>query len=169
MRSSRRPARQCTPRRRSTGSPHVSCQKGVPQRAERYLREAIRILKPLGDRGTLVETQRQLAEVLLELGRVDEAERYALQARETVGPEDVSSRATTRAALGLVRAAQGRDEEAERLLREGVDILAPTEFRRLERRQRALLAQFLRERGRGDEAEAVLPLAATPESAARIA
>jgi class 3 adenylate cyclase/tetratricopeptide (TPR) repeat protein len=146
---------------------HVSCQKSDLHRAERFLRDAIRILKPLGDRGTLVETQRQLAEVLLEQGRVDEAERYALQARETVGPEDASSRATTRGALGLVRAAQGRDAEAERLLREGVEILEPTGFRRWERRQRELLAQFLRDRGRDEEADAVAP--APAKSAARIA
>ena len=149
---------------------HVACMKGDPRRAERFLRDAIRILKPLGDRGTLVETQRQLAEVLLDQGRIDEAERYALQARETVGPEDASSRATTRGALGLVRAAQGRDEEAERLLREGVEILEPTDFRRWEQRQRRLLAQFLRERGRDDEADAVaIPEEPAAESAARIA
>jgi class 3 adenylate cyclase/tetratricopeptide (TPR) repeat protein len=148
---------------------HVACLKGEPERAERYLREAIRILKPLGDRGTLVETQRQLAEVLLELDRLDEAERYALQARETVGPEDASSRATTRGALGLVRAAQGRDQEAERLLREAVAILEATDFRRWEQRQRRLLAQFLRERGRDDEAETVLASAPAAKSAARIA
>jgi tetratricopeptide (TPR) repeat protein len=148
------------------GLADVACSKGQPERAERFLREGIRILKPLGDRGTLVETQRQLAEVLLELERVDEAERYALQARETVGPEDVSSRATTRGALGLVRSAQGRDEEAERLLREGVDILSSTEFRMLGKRQRRLLVEFLRERGRDDEADAV---ASADESAARIA
>ena len=148
----------------------VACSKGQPERAERFLREGIRILKPLGDRGTLVETQRQLAQVLLELERVDEAERYALQARETVGPEDVGSRATTRGALGLVRAAQGRDEEAERLLREGVEILERTEFRLLLSYQRSLLVQFLRERGRDDEADALAAAdAAVAESAARIA
>ena len=152
------------------GLADVACSKGQPERAERFLREGIRILKPLGDRGTLVETQRQLAQVLLELERVDEAERYALQARETVGPEDVSSRATTRGALGLVRAAQGRDEEAERLLREGVEILERTEFRLLLSYQRSLLVQFLRERDRDDEADALAAAdAAVAESAARIA
>ena len=40
------------------------------------------------------------------------------RAGETVGAQDVVSQATTRMALGLVRAAQGRDEEAEQLLRE---------------------------------------------------
>ena len=53
-------------------------------------------------------------------GQVDEAERFALAARETVGPHDVTSLATTTMSLGLVRAAQGRDEEAEELLRRGV-------------------------------------------------
>jgi tetratricopeptide (TPR) repeat protein len=147
----------------------VACLKGQPERAERFLREGIRILKPLGDRGTLVETQRQLAEVLVELERVDEAERYALQARETVGPEDASSRATTRGALGVVRAAQGRDAEAERLLREGVEIIERTQFRLLAKHQRSLLAQFLRERGREEEADTVLASAPAAESAARIA
>ena len=43
--------------------------------AEETLREAIRILKPIEDRGTLVESQRLLAQVLLDQGRLDEAER----------------------------------------------------------------------------------------------
>ena len=86
--------------------------------AEETLREAIRLLKPIQDRGTIVESQRLLAQVLLDQGRLEEAERFALEARETVGAGDISSRSTTRLALGLVRAAQGRDDEAERLLRE---------------------------------------------------
>ena len=55
------------------------------RRAEELLRDAIRVLKPLEDRGTLVESQRLLAQVLLEEGSLDEAERLALDARETVG------------------------------------------------------------------------------------
>ena len=44
-------------------------------------------------------------------GRIEEAERFALDARETVGPLDVTSRATTApGSLAQVRAAQGRDE-----------------------------------------------------------
>ena len=45
-------------------------------------------------------------------------------ARETVGPHDVTSLATTAMSLGLVRAAQGRDEEAEELLREAYDTIS---------------------------------------------
>ncbi len=124
-------------------------------RAEALLREAIRILSPLGDRGTIVESERMLAQVLLLQQRVDEAERVALEARATVGASDVSSGSTTLLALGLVRAAQGRDEEAERLLRESDELLQPTGFRRHQIAPRTALAAFLRERGRMDEAVAV--------------
>ncbi len=101
----------------------VERRRGDLPAADRRFRDAIRILKPLEDRGTLCESQRGLAQVLVAMGKIDEAERYALESRETVGPHDTISRATTRMALGLVRAAQGRDEEAESLLREGVEVI----------------------------------------------
>ena len=121
-------------------------------RAEALLRDAIRTLRPLGDRGTIVESERMLAQVLLQQGRVDEAERVALEARETVGAADVSSGSTTLLALGLVRAAQGRDEEAEQFLRDSDEMLESTGFRRQQIAPRAALAEFLRQRGREDEA-----------------
>jgi tetratricopeptide (TPR) repeat protein len=127
--------------------------KGDLIRAERLFRESIRILAPLEDRATLCESQRGLAQILVAGGRVDEAERYALAARETVGPHDITSVATTTMALGVVRAAQGRDDEAEGLLREAYELSAETEHRKNEAQALYSLAQFLRERGRDDEAE----------------
>ncbi|MBA2474648.1 MAG: tetratricopeptide repeat protein, partial [Actinobacteria bacterium] len=131
----------------------VRWRRGDLLGAEKLMREAIRTLKPLEDRGTLVESQRTLAQVLLEQGKLEEAERCALESRETVGSRDQGSRATTRVALALVRAAQGRDEEAETLLREALAILEGTDFRFSERLPLETLAAFLRERGREDEAE----------------
>ncbi len=130
----------------------VAQQQHDLRRAEEILREAIRVLKPLGDRGTLVESERLLAQVLLDQGRLDDAERFALEARETVGTADVSSDSTSRLALGLVRAAQGRDEEAEQLLREAEEILRATGFRRHRIAPLEALAGFLHARGREDEA-----------------
>ena len=128
-------------------------KRGDLAAAERHFRDAIRILQPLEDRGTLCESQRGLAQVLVGRGKLDEAERYALEARQTVGPHDNISRSTTRMALGIVRAAQGRDEEAEALLREGAEILQGKDVRLIRRELLAALARFLRERERIDEAE----------------
>jgi tetratricopeptide (TPR) repeat protein len=130
----------------------VEWQRGELRKAEETLREAIRVLKPLQDRGTLVESQRLLAQVLLDQGRLDEAERFALEARETVGDADLASDSTTRLALGLVRAAQRRDDEAERLLREAEENLRPTGFARHRIVPLQALAAFLRLRDRDDEA-----------------
>jgi tetratricopeptide (TPR) repeat protein len=124
-------------------------------KAEKRFRESIRTLKPLGDRAALCESQRGLAQLLVELGRIDEAERFALEARETVGPTDVTSLSTTSTALGIVRAAQGRDVEAEALLRDAVDIISPTDFREAELEALRSLAQFLRSRGRDEDAQQV--------------
>jgi hypothetical protein len=109
----------------------LAWENGNPAKGEKLFRESIRVLAPMQERGTLCESQRLLAQLLLAEGRVDEAEKYALAARETVSPEDVTSRATTRVALAQVRAAQGRADEAEELFEEAVAILAEGEHCRI--------------------------------------
>jgi class 3 adenylate cyclase/tetratricopeptide (TPR) repeat protein len=152
----------------------VSWGSGNIEKAEKQFRESIRLLKPIGDRATLCESQRGLAELLLERGRTEEAERFALEARETVGLRDATSRATTAASLAMVRAAQGRHEDAEELFRAAFDAIAGTDFRQIELEVLDRYAPFLRERGRDDEADRaderraeLFP--AAPKSAARIA
>jgi class 3 adenylate cyclase/tetratricopeptide (TPR) repeat protein len=130
----------------------VARHQGDLTRSERIFRESIRVLAPLEDRATLCESQRGLAELLLAEGRVDEAEPLALAARETVGPHDLTSLATTAMSLGLVRAAQGHDDEAEQLLREAYDTISTTLHRSGQRETLEALAQFLRDRGRDEEA-----------------
>jgi class 3 adenylate cyclase/tetratricopeptide (TPR) repeat protein len=109
----------------------IAWTTGDTAKAEKLLRESIRLLAPMQERGTLCESQRLLAQLLLEQGRLDEAEKSALAARETVSAEDITSRATTRVALAQVRAAQGRNEEAEHLFREAVEILSASEHCRI--------------------------------------
>jgi tetratricopeptide (TPR) repeat protein len=130
----------------------VFAQGDLP-RAEKLLREAERTLKGIGDRGSLCEAQRALAMVLVEQGRIDEAERVALAARETVGPEDRLSLATTALSLGLVRAAQSRDEEAEALLLEAIEGFRMYDVRAMEHWGLRYLIEFLRSHGREQEAE----------------
>jgi tetratricopeptide (TPR) repeat protein len=145
--------------------------QGDLERAEGLLREATRMLKGLGDRGTLCEAQRALAMVLVRLGRLDEAERWALEARETVGSDDRVSISTTKFALGIVRAAQKRDAEAEALIHEAVESLQLYDMRGPERWALRYLVEFYRERGRDEDA---LPYEArlaelSPASTAEIA
>jgi class 3 adenylate cyclase/tetratricopeptide (TPR) repeat protein len=121
-------------------------------RAEKLFRESIRVLTPLEDRATLCESQRGLAQLLVERGHLGEAERLALAARETVGPQDVTSLSTTTMALGIVRAAQERDEEAEALLLEAYGLIESTDHRHHKADALEALVQFLRDRGRDDEA-----------------
>jgi predicted ATPase/class 3 adenylate cyclase len=127
-------------------------KQGDDATAERRLREAIRLLKPLEDRGALCESQRVLAEVLIRRNHIAEAERIALEAVETVGEHDLSSQATTTMTLGLVRAAQGRDADAEALLLEALEMIESSGFHGLESWVLSRLEQFLRERGRDEEA-----------------
>ena len=127
---------------------------GRGDESEAILRESVRALKRVGDRGHLCEAQRFLSQTLVARGKVDEAERLALQAIESVGPEDQLSMWTTRMALGVVRAAQGRDAEAEQLLRDSVEAFARNGLRFAELQALDHLAAFLHERGRNGEAHA---------------
>jgi class 3 adenylate cyclase/tetratricopeptide (TPR) repeat protein len=144
---------------------------GDAERAETLVRETVRTLLSLQERGKIVEAQRTLAEIVLAQGHVEEAERWALSAVESVGMQDMMSRSNVNMVLGLVRAAQGRHDEAELLLREAIDLLAATELRNSEPEPLAALAGFLRERGRADEAcvlEERIEALLQPEKAARI-
>jgi tetratricopeptide (TPR) repeat protein len=132
----------------------VASRRGEDKKAEKLLRESIRGLKTIEDRGTLCESQRALADVLTAQGRLDEAERVALEAMETVGPHDVSSQASTRVSLAAIRAAQGRDDEAEQLMRDAWGAVEGTGYRTLEIWTLERLDQFLRERDRPDRAVA---------------
>jgi class 3 adenylate cyclase/tetratricopeptide (TPR) repeat protein len=145
----------------------VAWKTGNPAKAEKLFRESIRLLAPMKERGTLCESQRLLAQLMLAEGRIDEAEKFALAGLETVSAEDVLSRATTRVALAQVRAAQGRDEEAEVLFGEAVEIITGSEYCRVLLDVLPPYADFLRAREReADALELEARLAARVATAA---
>ena len=67
----------------------------------------------------------------------------------------MSSRASTRSTLARVRRAQGRFDDAEKLLREATEIIDQTEYCAFGSETLQTLAELLRDSGRNDEAEAV--------------
>jgi len=90
--------------------------------------------------------------VLVEEGVLSKAK--AIEAIETVAEHDISSRATTAMSLGLVRAAQGKDAEAEAQLLHALSLVESTGFRGLEVWILTRLEEFLRSRDRNEEADA---------------
>ena len=151
----------------------VARLKGDHKRAEKHLREAVRLIASRGDRGLLPDYQAALSATLADLGKLDEAERLALEALANGVPEDKGCKMAAMTALGAVRAAQERDEEAEELFQSAIELTreagaAAWEIEPLER-----LTALLRERGREDDAaryEARLAtLSPPPESTAKIA
>jgi len=129
-----------------------AAEQGDYAQAEKLLLDAVRTMKGLNDRAQLCEAQRSLAEVYVRIGRLEEAERYALEARASVGPEDRVSLSTTKVSLACVRGAQGRDDEAEHLMLEAVDELARHQIHAVERWALRRLVDFYRERGRDEDA-----------------
>jgi class 3 adenylate cyclase/tetratricopeptide (TPR) repeat protein len=147
--------------------------RGDHRRAEKMFREAVRMTTARGDRGTLPDFQAALAATLADLGKIDEAERLALESRANASPEDTACLVAATTALAAVRAMQGRDEEAEELFRSALAFtreasLAVFELEPLER-----FVRFLHERGRREEASAyearLAELSPSPSRTARIA
>ena len=128
--------------------------KGDHKRAEKLLREALRITTTRGDRGFLPDLQAELAATLADLGKIDEAERLAGDARLNASPSDPHCVVAATTALAAVRAAQGRDREAEEHFRSALALAEETDFKVLEIEPLERFTRFLRDRGRTDEAAA---------------
>jgi class 3 adenylate cyclase/tetratricopeptide (TPR) repeat protein len=151
----------------------IARKRGDDKRAEKLLREALRMTTARGDRGLLPDLQAALAEVLAGLGKVDEAERLALEAQANAGPEDVPGLVAVAMAIAAVRASQERDREAEESFRSAVSRARDSEYRLLEVEPLERFVQFLHDRGRSNDAVAyevrLAELSPPPSSTARIA
>src|SRR5581483_4079400 len=114
--------------------------------AERYLREALAICDEIGAAGRGGWTLSNLAWVYR--GRGDlrqaeecfrEADRLVAEAQRRVGREDVWTRASLLHARGLVRAAQGRTDEARAAFGDALEVVGPTMYSILAREIRGSL------------------------------
>jgi tetratricopeptide (TPR) repeat protein len=130
----------------------IARRRGDDRKAEKLLREALRTVVSRGDRGVLPELQAGLATTLADVGKIDEAERLALEARATAGPQDAAAQVEAEQALAVVRASQGRDDEADELFRETIEVARASDFPILEVEPLERYVTFLRDRVREDEA-----------------
>jgi len=126
--------------------------KGDLKRSEKLFREALRITSSRGDRGLEPDYQAALATTLAELGKIDEAERLANDARAHAVPEDTSFQIFALTSLAMIRGAQERDDEAEDLFRSAIDLASESDLRLFELHPLEHLIVFLRDRGRDDDA-----------------
>ncbi len=110
----------------------VAFEKGDLTRSEKLLRESIRLLAPLGQHRELAESQAELARVLAEQGKTDEAERYVAEAQEYLATAEPQLRLWIVLALAAVRMAQEREDEAETLYLEALAISDEVDFTALE-------------------------------------
>ena len=130
----------------------VARQKGDLKRSEKLFREALRITVSRGDRGLVPDFQAALATTLADLGKVEEGERLALEARAHAVPEDTSCRIFAATALAAIRAAQGRDDEAEQIFLSAVADARESNLKLFELHPLERLTVFLSSRGREEEA-----------------
>ena len=122
------------------------------KRAEKLYREALRITSTRGDRGILPDLQASLAETLAALGEIDEAERLALEVQAAPRFDDPHFGITVSATMAAVRAAQGRDEEAEELYCSALEEATKSGLAVIELEVLDRLVSFYRERGRDGDA-----------------
>jgi class 3 adenylate cyclase/tetratricopeptide (TPR) repeat protein len=126
--------------------------KGDLKGSEKLFREALRITAARGDRGLQPDYQAALATTLADLGKVDEGERLALEARAHAVPEDTSCHLFAITALAIIRAAQERDDEAEELFVSAVSLARESDLRLHELHPLEHLTTFLHRRGRDGDA-----------------
>ena len=97
--------------------------------AEQELRRSYDALDSYGEQYTLSTVAALLAQTLLEEGApLEEAESMTARSRELAGDGDIATQALWRCASGRIHARRGQLEEAEKLVREGVELLEATDF-----------------------------------------
>jgi class 3 adenylate cyclase/tetratricopeptide (TPR) repeat protein len=125
---------------------------GDPAAAERELSRGYALLEGVGETAYRSTLSAGLAHALYAQGRYSEAEKWSQVSEREASRDDVASQLSWRTARAKVLAERGQFDAAERLVREGLALVAESDF--LDMRGDALLdlATVLRLAGRSDEA-----------------
>ncbi len=130
--------------------------EGDEERAAHFFRIFCDSLEEYGQSAPLSTFASELARSLCALGRYDEAEPFAHRGRELANEQDLWSQALWRLALARIHSSRGEHVEAERLAREAVAILEPTDTLSEQGDGLFDLAHVLAAAGRTEEARAAL-------------
>jgi tetratricopeptide (TPR) repeat protein len=131
-----------------------------PIAMERAIRPAYERLAAAGEKELLSSYSATLAHALVGQGRLDEAMTLSEESEQISAEDDYDAQTRWRSARALVWAAQGRFEEAERLMGEALTIAAGTEDISLHGDTLLDRAMLLRSAGRESEANASIEEAA---------
>jgi class 3 adenylate cyclase/tetratricopeptide (TPR) repeat protein len=135
---------------------YVAILSGDLARAEGHLRAGRRVLRQMGERAVLASTEGYLAQVLMELGRTNQAERCARRCARIATADDCWPQTVWRQVLARVLAERGQTARAVALADEAVGIAMTTDHLNLQGDALADLAWVLREAGDDRGAEAAL-------------
>jgi tetratricopeptide (TPR) repeat protein len=122
----------------------------------RVLDQAVELSESSGERWNRAEVLALRARAALELGDFESADSFINRALVVLQPEDVTGISEVYDHLGVLRAAQELDAEAESALRHSVEVVRNTPYRWPLDNAMVDLARFLAQRGRFDEASAAL-------------
>jgi tetratricopeptide (TPR) repeat protein len=131
---------------------NVALLAGDVDEAVRSLQVAYDEKIAAGDPAGASTTATALAEAYFEAGNLDEAWRYATQARETSSTDDIASQGRGREIQARVLSIRGQGAEAEVLARQAVSIMAGTDYLALHADALVHLARVLHAAGRDPEA-----------------
>jgi tetratricopeptide (TPR) repeat protein len=133
---------------------YVARLAGDPARAEAYARAAWEMYGSIGETGFRSTVGTQLAEVVADQGRLEEAEAILAEVETFVARDDFDPQARLRMVRARILAQRGELAEAERLVREAVGLVDVTDYVDLAGSAHADLAAVLELAGRHDEADA---------------
>jgi ATP/maltotriose-dependent transcriptional regulator MalT len=122
----------------------------------RVLDQAIELSESSGELWNRAELLALRSRAAVELDDIEAAEQFIRRALEIVRPEDITGTSEVYDHLGVLRAAQGRDEEAESALHHSGDAVRNTRYHWVQEIAAMDLARFLARRNRLAEASVEL-------------
>ena len=106
----------------------VAWWRGDAAAAEKEIREGYDLFRMRDEREEAALTAQELAKVVFDLGRMEEADALIEEVLSVMAPEDLEPQIESRSLKAHVRAVRGSFEEAEGLSNDAVDLVRRTDF-----------------------------------------